>query len=324
MTDWPDPMAGTEYRTRGIMGGGATALVYEVEHVVLRRLFVAKIPHASVAQDEVALDRFLSEARATAAVRHPHLVEVVNFGWTRHGMPYLVMERLVGRTLRDELRIVRRLPLSAVIRYMKQALSALAQAHRRGIVHRDLKPDNVFLHRPHEANEREVMLKILDLGLAKILENVAGAPEPRDFSTERGSWVGTPRYAAPEQTLDQDIDGRADLYSLGLIAYEAIAGRGPFDDLKTEQEVLEAHAMKPPEPPSAHVRGLPRLADRVILKALEKRAEHRYQSAAEFAAAFEELERAVNRRLMPSVVVASALVSGALSYSLLAYWLGGP
>lgn len=321
MFDSPDPLAGTEYRTRGIMGGGAVATVYEVEHTVLRRLFVAKVPRASTIDDELALDRFMAEARATAAVRHPHLVEVVHFGWTPSGTPYLVMERLVGRTLAQELEAVGRLPLSVFIRYLKQALSALAVAHARGIVHRDLKPDNLFLHRPSGA---EAIVKILDLGLAKILKNVPGAPEPRDISTERGTWVGTPRYAAPEQALGTELDGRADLYALGAVAYEALAGRGPFDEFTTEYEVLQAHVQVHPPAPSRFVRGLPRLADRVILKALEKDPQARYQSAEEFSAALTELEHHASRRIIPSAVVASALFTAAASYALLHHWFGAP
>jgi len=316
-----DPMAGTLYRTRGVLGSGSTARVLEVEHVTLKRLFVVKLLNAKLARDERVLDRFMGEARFAAAVRHQHLVEVVNFGWTDHDLPFLVMERLVGRNLRQELDGLGRLPLSVAIPYLRQACSALAAAHARGIVHRDVKPENLFLH---EKKTGERVLIVLDLGLAKILADVTGAPEPREFSTEKDSWVGTVRYAAPEQAWGTDVDGRLDIYALGVVAYETLTGHGPFDHLETDAELLQAHAMIEPRPPSKLARDLGRRVDRVILKALAKNREDRYQTAEEFSAALATLENVATPLLIPEIAAGTALGAAISAYFMLKLWWPAP
>jgi eukaryotic-like serine/threonine-protein kinase len=271
-------MNGTPYRAVARIGHGGMGEVFEVEHELLGRRFVAKLLHPGLASDASFLERVTIEARATARLRHPYVVEVKDFCVTSEGRPCLVMEKLRGHTLRRELALRGQLPLADCLEHMEQLLSALAAAHKLGVVHRDLKPDNLFLHQPAAAPRR---LKVLDFGLARLLPPAAGQSAIHDtFQTTTGRVVGTPGYVSPEALLGKAVDHRADLYAAGLLLFVMLTGHGPFDHLPVEATLSHA-----PVPPS-RFRDEPevRQLDDVVMKSLKKNPEERYQHAHEVAA----------------------------------------
>jgi eukaryotic-like serine/threonine-protein kinase len=280
-----DPLAGTRYRTLALLGRGGMGEVVEAEHLGLGKRVVVKLLRPELAAVPELVQRMQIEARSLAAVVSPHVVQVSDFGQTADGRTYLVMERLYGRTLAAELEARGALPIAEAIGYVIEVLAGLDAAHAMGIVHRDIKPENVFLCDPSRDAPRTV--KILDFGIAKVL-NVAvegRGPALPHLATENGALVGTPRVVSPEQARGKPVDPRADLYSVGLLLYTIVAGRGPFADLRDPVALLKAHVEERPVPPSRHAhQPVHPMLDAAILRALEKRPEDRFQSAMEFAA----------------------------------------
>jgi eukaryotic-like serine/threonine-protein kinase len=285
-----DPLAGTKYRILRKLGKGGMGDVYEVEHIGLGRRFVVKVMRQALANDPAYLERFRIEAQAIAALHHPNVVEVMDFGRTSSGCPYFVMERLAGTTITARLR-ARGVPrLAEALDWTIQALKGLDTAHRHGIVHRDIKPGNLFLA---ESDDGTVAVKLLDFGIAKLVDASKCNILPSAFATEKGVFIGTPQYASPEQGLGKRIDQRSDLYALGLVLYLLLAGRGPFDHVGKDVKLIAAQIARRPEPPSAYaVHAVPAELDAVVLKALEKDPKDRYQSAGEMAEAL----RAIRER----------------------------
>jgi eukaryotic-like serine/threonine-protein kinase len=291
MTESLDPLTGTPYRIIGRVGEGGMGEVYEVQHVVLGRVMIAKILRESLASDRGLIDRMRVEAQALGALSHPNIVEVVHFDWTRDGRPYFVMEKLHGRTLGDELRARGCVPPGEAIEITCQALAGLEAAHQIGLVHRDIKLENLFLHSPGEGRR---VLKILDFGITKVLGGAERGPAPPILPTADGAIVGTPRYVSPEQVLGRPIDGRADLYAIGLVLYAVVAGRGPFDHIRGS-DLFDAHVRLEPDPPSSHApQPLAAELDAVILRALSKDPADRFQRAAELAHALDRIARTLS------------------------------
>jgi serine/threonine protein kinase len=255
------------------------------EHVELGREFVVKLLHQRLAFDPQLVDRLRVEAQSLGRLSHPNVVSVVGFGHAADGRPYIAMEYLRGRTLSEELGI-RRFPTAEAVFYARRILSALGAAHAIGIIHRDIKPDNIMLAERPEG----IVLKVLDFGMARVLPGVStAAPSPLSYPTDTGVVVGTPRFVSPEAARGEEVDARADLYSAGLVLFVMLAGRGPFDHLKGTDRLLSAQAEIEPEPPSRFADvPIPAELDAVVLKALAKRPEDRFQTAAEFE---RELER---------------------------------
>jgi len=279
-------LAQTPYRAVARIGRGSMGEVFEVEHELLGRRFAAKVLHAELAKMPGFVDRMRVEAQSMARLRHPNVVEVTDFCLAQGGRPCLIMERLRGWTLGRELGERGHLPLPECLSIAEQALSALSAAHRLGVVHRDLKPDNLFLHDAPGASRR---LKVLDFGLARVLPQASPlAPLPAAIPTATGRLVGSPRFLSPEALTGKPVDQRADLYAVGLVLFILLTGHGPFDHL-TLGETL-SHV---PQAPS-RLRDEPLLKelDAVVLKALEKRPEDRFQTAAEFAEALASLPAA--------------------------------
>jgi serine/threonine-protein kinase len=222
------------------------------------------------------------EAQALALVQHPNLVAVHDLGRTPGGRAYLVMERLYGRTISDELRARGTLPPAEAIDYVCQALAGLGAAHAAGIVHRDVKPANLFLC-DWENGRRAV--KVLDFGIAKVMSAAQrGALAPLAFPTERGVVLGTPRFLSPEQARGGAVDARTDIYAMGAVLYWMLAGRGSFEPAGGLREATGEGAPEPPCPPSAWAPGIvPPELDAAVLRALAQRPEDRFASAAAFA-----------------------------------------
>lgn len=222
---------GTRYRVISLIGLGGMGSVYEVEHEALGKRFVLKALLRELVGREELVRRVKNEQRALGQLRHPNVVQVTDGGVDVHGIPFFVMEKLEGETLSQRLRREGRLPVADALHIMAQVAAGLAAAHDLSIVHRDVKPPNIFL-------EQRGGVRILDFGIAKM-------HALDDKLTAHGVAIGTPRYMSPEQARGDRVDGRADLYACGLLLFELIAGRGPFDDVKNLSDILFAHLVRP-------------------------------------------------------------------------------
>ncbi|EYF02083.1 serine/threonine protein kinase [Chondromyces apiculatus DSM 436] len=273
-------LCGTPYRVRRHIGRGGAGDVYEAEHRALAKSVVLKVLHPDLCREPRAVERLRIEAQVLARLSHPNLVEVRDLGQTVEGRSYVVMERLMGRTLREEIEARGKLPVLEAIGYLEQALAGLAAAHGAGVVHRDVKPDNLFVCAPDPSGVRRV--KVLDFGAVKL--SPAMWPAHGALRTAQGVLVGSPRYAAPEQVKGRAVDGRTDVYAAGLVLYTLVTGRGPFAPAQRLDDILRAHLTEEPTPPSRFAPEIPPALDRIILRALEKDPERRFPGAAAFAA----------------------------------------
>ncbi len=294
-----DPLTGTivdqRYEVIAPLGEGGMGTVYKVRHVTLDRMFAMKVLRRDLAADRSLAARFLQEARATAAIRHPAVVAISDFGSLADGAPYFVMDLLVGETLATRMRargLLSPREASSIARKLADALSA---AHAANVVHRDLKPENVFLVRS-ATNKGGVDedVRIVDFGAAKI---VGGSK-----LTRPGVVFGTPYYMSPEQAGGQPVDARADVYSLGVLLYEMITGAVPFE-ADTYMGVLTKHLFAAPLKPSERAPSGVQLGDleAVVMRALEKDPAQRYPSMTELAAAIELAMQGSPREQAPKV-----------------------
>ena len=256
------------YRVTASLGEGGMGLVYAAVDERLQRAVALKIIHAAAADDNVARERFRREARLAASVNHPNVCQLYEIG-EADGQLFIAMELLEGESLAVRLQ---RGPvaLDDAVEIALEVLAAAEVLHRRGIVHRDLKPSNIFLT-PHGS-------KLLDFGIARGVSHERD--ETRATLTTEGTVAGTIKYMAPEQLRDSAVDGRADLFSIGVILYEMLSGRPPFDG-----ETLAALAEQIMHRDSPVLGGSPGVAavDRVIHRALAKAAADRYATAADMA-----------------------------------------
>jgi hypothetical protein len=282
----PDPRIGNvlqgRYRIISKLASGAMGIVYKGERLELGRAVAVKFLHPWIAAQKAFLDRFGNEAKAMSRLLHPNCVSVIDFGV--EGSPYLVMDFVTGRTLRE---VVIEGPLAPAraFRITQQILAGLAYAHAQGIVHRDLKPENLILSDEPGLEEH---LRILDFGLAKLRDGPA---------MTAGLAVGTPSYMSPEQSgAAGDIDARTDLYTVGVVLFELLSGRKPFIS-DNVGEIILMHRETPPPPlrraiPAA---GYSLELELLIQKAMAKRPEDRFQSAVEMAAALEAVPEAQSK-----------------------------
>jgi serine/threonine protein kinase len=277
------------YRIEARVGSGAMGAVYRAEQAGLGRRVALKIVNRDRQVDGDTLARFRREATALSALHHPNTVRVFDFGSTTNGLLYLAMELLEGEPLTDRLLRDGPLPLPVALAITQQVLRSIGEAHARGIVHRDLKPDNIFLARV--TGEHQPIVKVLDFGIAKA---VAGDRKIDQFETLDGTVFGTPRYMSPEQAGGRPLEASSDLYSVGIMLYELIAGHPPFVD-SDAVVVMARHIRDKPELLSraAPLRKIPASLDAVLSRALAKQAEERYQTAEEFERALDDCAREV-------------------------------
>jgi serine/threonine-protein kinase len=265
------------------LGAGGMGEVYRARDGRLERNVAVKVLPESLVADQDALARFEREAKAIAALSHPNILAIHDFG-TDRGVVYAVMEFLDGETLRGKLESP--LPLRRVIEYALQIAQGLAAAHEKGIIHRDLKPENVFV-------TRDGLVKILDFGLAKAVSvsDAAGDTEAPTAGATRPGWiVGTAGYMSPEQARGAAADHRSDIFSFGAILYEMLAGERAFRR-ETDVESLVAVMRDAPPPLSRPDRPVPPELEDLVLHCLEKRPEERFQSARDLAFALRVIER---------------------------------
>jgi serine/threonine protein kinase len=263
------------YRIVQLIGEGGFGEVYLAENPLLERRAAVKVLHTGLASDQVLVKRFLNEARAVSAIRHPNIIEVFDAGLTPEGNPYILMEFLDGFSLQRHLLDRGQIPFEELLPMARQMGSALAAAHAAGIVHRDLKPENIFLTRDNLGHE---VIKILDFGIAKIKRS-GGANSTH--GTQTGLIMGSPAYMSPEQCKDSaDVDFRSDIYSMAVILYEALVGRTPFV-ANSSTEMLVMH-LTAPVPPIAERVQIPAYASEAITRALIKDRAQRFDSVTAF------------------------------------------
>lgn len=274
---------GGAYQILSQLDEGGMGLVYEAQHVRLKRSVAVKVMAGHLAHDANALARFTREAEIVSQLHHPHVVQVLDFDTTDDGRPYLVMELLKGLSLDAVMARNGALEVGAAVRIATQAASALSAAHQAGIVHRDLKPANIFLVDTGE----ELFVKLLDFGISK----KAGEEARLGSAKLTGEFdiLGTPEYMAPEQALGKtaEVDARGDQYALAVILYEMLTGRVPFtaDDV---MDLLQRVIRDIPLAPSVLRPQLPLSIDQAILRALAKSPQARFERIADFAHALED------------------------------------
>jgi hypothetical protein len=278
----PGALIGGQYRIESRIGVGGMGAVFAATHVRTNRAVAVKwmLPQASTSADAIA--RFVVEAQATARIEHPNVVHVYDYG-SDNGAPYLVMERLRGETLRARLDRLGRFSVDDAIRTLVPAMRGVAEAHREGIVHRDLKPENIFLCQGKDGTPREA--KVVDFGISKLYDN------NQQHLTGTGMMMGTPAYMSPEQlNAPKEADPRFDVYALGVILYEMITGRCPYEADGVYALVgLIMHAQ--PVPPS-HLAPASPAIDEIVLRAMYRDPAYRFPSV---QALLEAVEGSVGR-----------------------------
>lgn len=282
---------GQRYRLEQRIGAGGMGTVYKATHVLMEKPVAVKVLRPELANDAYAAGRFRREARSAGRIEHENCLAVSDFGQEADGTHYLVMEYLEGRTLWQTMKECGPLPVPRVVDLGSQIARALAAAHQQGVVHRDLKPENVMLV---QRGERRDLVKVLDFGLAKVVQ----ASEENAFTalTRHGMIFGTPRYMSPEQIEGRETDPRADLYGFGVILYEMVTGKLPFED-RSVVALLNKHVHEQPVPPSLRVPALdlPVRLEQLILALMAKEADRRPAHAGEVVRELEaialELER---------------------------------
>jgi eukaryotic-like serine/threonine-protein kinase len=288
-TSGTDMFEGTPYSAVRRLGSGGMSNVFIVKHRELEKEFVAKVLREELAGDEQTIDRVRIEAQSLGRLSHENVVSVSDVRHLRDGRPFIVMEHLRGRSLAAELSIRQRLPVREATKFASELLSALAAVHALGIVHRDIKPSNLFVC---DLPGGRRTLKVIDFGVARVLPGAPPtAPPPLSVPTATGTVVGTPRYMSPEGAAGEHVDHRADLYAAALVLYTMLAGRGPFDHVRAS-DLLSAKELEDPEPPS-HFAGstVPSQLDLLLLGALRRSPDERFQNANDFKAALANVER---------------------------------
>jgi hypothetical protein len=268
------------YRSLALLGEGGMGAVYLAEHPGIGRRVAVKVLHKNYTRDEHLLARFLNEARAANAIRHPNIIEILDSGMMADGTPFLVMELLEGESLGTRLRQNGALPIAVAVDFAYQTASALGAAHAKGIVHRDLKPDNLFIVPDLHDTKRE-RIKVLDFGIAKLQQgSVADS-----VKTRTGTLMGTPIYMSPEQCRGtRTVDHRSDIYSLGVIFYEMLVGQPPFVS-EGFGELVNMHLNVQPASARSKRPEIPPALDALVMKMLAKNPEDRYPGMGEFQTA---------------------------------------
>lgn len=270
---------GGQFQILQKIGSGGMGSVYKAAQPAMNRMVAVKILHPKLANRKDLVSRFRREARAMSHLTHPNTVKVLLYGELEDGSLYIVMEYLEGKNLNQSVRKDGPMGADRAVPIMIQVCGALQEAHAQGIVHRDLKPENIFLSSNGGLRD---FPKVLDFGLAKVTER-----ELRPGSvmlTQEGMVFGTPEFMSPEQAQGKTLDARSDIYSLAVILYEMLTGKLPFE-ARTPMEYIQHHITKPPLHLDTRVPGktFPQGLGDVLAKALEKRPEDRYASAAHFA-----------------------------------------
>jgi len=273
-----DPLIGTvfaeRYDIQSFIGLGGMSVVYKARHRLMDRLVAIKMLHSDMKSDRVSLERFKMEAQAASALNHQNIVSVYDFGVTPEGDAFFVMDFLDGESLGDLINRKGRVPWERALGIFKQICDGLGAAHKRSIVHRDLKPDNVILVKQDDGSE---LVKLVDFGIAKLLP---GSGKEQQNLTKTGEVFGSPIYMSPEQCLGKELDNRSDIYALGCLMYQTLAGEPPFLG-SGFLETLNKHVGEKPKSIAefAADANVPPALDQIVLRCLAKEPGQRFQLA---------------------------------------------
>lgn len=275
----PKSLIGTildeRYQVVGVIGQGGMGTVYEAKHLAIGRMVALKVLKPENAQKPDAIARLRHEARIVSQLGHPNICEVFDIGQLADGTPYLVMERLRGKTLAERIQEGEPISVTELVEVMIQVLAGLETAHKKNVIHRDMKPDNIFL----AERASGIVAKILDFGISK-----ATVPdEQAHHLTRTGMVMGTPYYMAPEQAMgERALDGRVDVWGVGICLFEALTGRRPF--VAKNYNALLVQILTVPTPSITAIRAdVPPALATVVERTLEKRRDQRYQTARDLA-----------------------------------------
>ncbi|MEO0321866.1 MAG: protein kinase [Myxococcota bacterium] len=303
----PDPFLGTvllgQFRIDEAVGQGGMGTVYRATQTTLGRNVAVKILHPELTQNPDAVRRFHREARVATALEHPNLVRVFLFGELPEDQGlYLVMEFLEGRSLTSLLRDEGALPFGRALHLATQIADAVGHAHGKGIVHRDVKPENVHVVTRHGDPD---FVKVLDFGIARLLW------DDQSVMTQSGVIFGTARYISPEGAAGEVTDARSDVYSIGVVLYQLLAGRTPFD-ASSPVSMLMKHIHDTPKPLSRRTKNVPRAVEDVVMRALAKNPDARFANAGELAEALRAAAAASGIALRPGLGQRPSLAPGVL------------
>jgi len=308
-----DPLIGTEfvgkYLIKQVLGRGGMGVVYLAEHQLMRRKVAIKVLLTRMLDDESSRKRFEQEARIASQLSHPNAVTLHDFG-VESGLPYLVMEYVEGSTLKSLLKKEGALSVARTIALLSQLEGALSQAHRLGIVHRDLKPDNIILA---NSDSGEEVPKILDFGISKAVQSSENLGAEDTGLTQTGMVIGTPRYLAPEQARGEAVDQRSDVYSLGIMTYEMLSGKGPFSE-GTVLEVIAQHLHTEPPKLSDVAKNISPEVTAVVASALAKQPADRPPSVEAFVEALRQASKTKSLGLWLGLGFSLLLVFAALFF----------
>jgi serine/threonine-protein kinase len=279
------------FKVESKIGEGGFGAVYRGVQLATGRKVAIKLLHPEMTKDENLVARFRREGMVLCNLRDAHTITTYDFDQTPNGTLYIAMELLEGRSLHQVFQEQAPLEWKRMFKILGEMCSSLAEAHAQGIVHRDLKPENVYLEtRPGNPE----FVKILDFGIAKVMRGETIDPQSPQL-TATGQTLGTLEYMSPEQLMGKALDGRSDVYALGVVAYEMITGRLPFPDAKGPAGLITAQLKQTPIPPSqANPKAsIPDPANRVILKCLEKDKNNRFADVTQLANALQEVIQAI-------------------------------
>ncbi len=305
-----------KYRIQARLGEGGMSTVYKAHHELLDELRALKVIKPELARDGEFMSRFKNEAIMARKLNHPNAVRVDDLDIAEDGLPFIAMELVVGDTLKTLVQRAGALPVSLVLDVATHVCEALDAAHRLGLVHRDIKPENIVLVSQRDGPP---VAKILDFGISRLREETSGIKG----LTQTGMVIGTPEYMSPEQALGKrgdDIDGRSDLYSLGVVMYRMLTGELPFKAETTVEMILQ-HLRTTPVPPhlAKPELAIPEAVSAIVMKALEKDREKRFATGAEMVAAFKKARGSItlhSRKIdWPALSSASASFGTELSGS---------
>jgi serine/threonine-protein kinase len=267
-----------KYRVRRVVGAGSMGVVCEAQHLEIGKRLAIKLIEASLAGMGDIAQRFRQEARAASLVESQHIVQVFDVGTdTRLGL-YLVMEYLTGRDLAKVLSVEKRLPADEAVRIGVQVARGLAKAHEAGVVHRDLKPANIFLT---DREDDKPLVKILDFGISKVID--ASRADAKLKLTRAGTVVGTPQYMSPEQAQGYSVDARTDVWALGLVLYEMLAGRPAYLEMPTYEQFIIHLVSNPPDPLAEVAPWVDPALAKVVHRAIEHDVSLRIQRSVDLA-----------------------------------------
>lgn len=270
------------YQLEALIAAGGMASIYKATDLRLDRLVAVKIMHPHLANDEEFVQRFIREAKATAAISHPNVVAITDQGWNTGGSPavFIVMEYIDGFTLRDLLNEKGHLTPSEVLAYMTPVVSALSQAHSLHITHRDLKPENVLI-------SKDGRIKVADFGLAR------SAHLGATLTVESSIILGSVSYLSPEQVQRGVSDARSDIYSLGIVFFELLTGKRPFEG-DSPIAIAYKHVNETVPAPSTLLSDIPSVFDSLVIKATASNPDQRFKNATEMLSELQDISLALN------------------------------